>query len=62
MLKNIPLSPLHAPLYIKQIDFNEKVVFDVTSETNFSLKSIYLIKMEDKRGTRSTCVAPLKFV
>jgi len=29
------------PLFIKQIDFNEKVVSDVTSETTFSLKSIY---------------------
>jgi hypothetical protein len=59
MLKNILSSPLHAPLFIKQIDFNEKVVSDVTSETTFSLKPIYLIKREDERGMRGACVAPL---
>jgi predicted acetyltransferase len=31
----------------------------VTSETTFSLKSIYLIKREDERGMRGACVAPL---
>jgi hypothetical protein len=55
MLKNIPSSPL----FIKQIDFNEKVVSDVTSETTFSLKPIYLMKREDERGMRGACVAPL---
>jgi hypothetical protein len=59
MLKSIPSSPLHAPLFIKLIDFNEKVVSDVTSETTFSLKSIYLMKREDERGMRGACVAPL---
>jgi hypothetical protein len=61
MLKSIPSSPLHAPLFIKLIDFNEKVVSDVTSETTFSLKSIYLMKREDERGMRGACVAPLFF-
>jgi hypothetical protein len=55
MLKNIPSSPL----FIKQIDFNEKVVSDVTSETTFSLKPICLMKREDERGMRGACVAPL---
>jgi hypothetical protein len=49
------------PLFIKQIDFNEKVVSDVTSETIFSLKSIYLMKREDERGMRGACVAPLVY-
>jgi hypothetical protein len=59
MLKTIISSPLHAPLFIKQIGFNEKVVSDVTSETTFSLKPIYLMKREDERGMRGACVAPL---
>jgi hypothetical protein len=50
---------LHSLIFIKQIDFNEKVVSDVTSETTFSLKSICLIKIEDERGMRGACVAPL---
>jgi hypothetical protein len=54
MLKSIPSSPLHAPLFIKLIDFNEKVVSDVTSETTFSLKSIYLMKREDEGCMCST--------
>jgi hypothetical protein len=58
MLKSIPSSPF-MPLFIKLIDFNEKVVSDVTSETTFSLKSIYLMKREDERGMRGACVAPL---
>jgi hypothetical protein len=61
MLKSIPSSPLHAPLFIKLIDFNEKVVSDVTSETTFSLKLIYLMKREDERGMRGACVAPLHY-
>jgi hypothetical protein len=59
MLKSIPSSPLHAPFFIKLIDFNEKVVSDVTSETTFSLKSIYLMKREDERRMKGACVAPL---
>jgi hypothetical protein len=31
----------------------------VTSETTFSLKSIYIMKREDERGMRGACVAPL---
>jgi hypothetical protein len=31
------------------------VVSDVTSETTFSLKSIYIIKREDERGMRGAC-------
>jgi hypothetical protein len=53
MLRNAKKHPfilLHAPLFIKLIDFNEKVVSDVTSETTFSSKSIYLMKREDERG------------
>jgi hypothetical protein len=57
--KKHPFIPLHAPIFIKLIDFNEKVVSDVTSETTFSLKSIYLMKREDERGMRGACVAPL---
>jgi hypothetical protein len=45
MLKSIPSSSLHVPLFIKLIDFNEKVVSDV--------------KKEDERGMRGACVAPL---
>jgi hypothetical protein len=37
--------PLSSSLFIKQIDFNKKVVSDVTLETTFSLKSICLMKM-----------------
>jgi hypothetical protein len=48
--KKHPFIPLYALLFIKLIDFNEKVIYDVTSETTFSLKSIYLMKMEDERG------------
>jgi hypothetical protein len=59
MLKSIPSVLLHAPLFIKLIDFNEKVVSDVTSETTFSLKLIYLMKREDERGMKGACVAPL---
>jgi len=62
MLKSIPSSPLHAPLFIKLIDFNEKVVSDVTSETTFSLKSIYIMKREDERGMKGACVAPLVLI
>jgi hypothetical protein len=58
MLKNIPSSPLHAPLFIKQIDFNEKVVSDVTSETTFSLKPIYLMKREDEGDEGCMCSTP----
>jgi len=57
--KKHPFIPPSCPLFIKLIDFNEKVVSDVTSETTFSLKSIYLMKMEDERGMRGACVAPL---
>jgi choline kinase len=48
--KKHPFIPPSFPLFIKQIDFNEKVVSNVTSETTFSLKSIYLMKREDERG------------
>jgi len=53
--KKHPFIPLSCPLFIKLIDFNEKVVSDVTSETTFSLKSIYIIKREDERGMRGAC-------
>jgi len=42
--KKHPFIPLHAPIFIKQIDFNEKVVSDVTSV---------------KWRMRGACVAPL---
>jgi hypothetical protein len=57
--KKYPFIPLHAPIFIKLINFNKKVVSDVTSETTFSLKSIYLMKKEDERGMKGACVAPL---
>jgi hypothetical protein len=48
MLKSI-LHPFMS-LFIKLIDFNEKVISNVTSKITFLLKSIYLIKREDERG------------
>jgi hypothetical protein len=35
MLKMSLLSSLHHPLFLKKIDFKEKVVADVTSKTTF---------------------------
>jgi hypothetical protein len=38
-----PSSPLCPPFPLKKIDFKEKVVSDVTLETIFSLKPIFLL-------------------
>jgi hypothetical protein len=43
MLEMHPSSPLCLPFFLKKIDFKEKVVSDVTSETTFSLKPIILL-------------------
>jgi hypothetical protein len=49
MLHIHPSSPLHSPFIIKKIGFKEKVVSDVTSETTFSLKSIFLREIRRQR-------------
>jgi hypothetical protein len=45
-----PSSTLHPPFTIKKINFNQKSVSDVTSETHFCLKSIFLSKRSVQRG------------
>jgi len=47
--KNPPLIPLCPPLLLKKIDFKQKGVSDVTSETPFCLKSIFLSKRGGQR-------------
>jgi hypothetical protein len=56
---------LHPPssfLYNKKIGFKEKVVSDVTSETTFSLKSIFLRERERQRGNKGCIysISPLQ--
>jgi len=43
------LIPSSSSLYNKKIGFKENVVFDVTSETTFFLKSIFLKKRKRQR-------------
>jgi hypothetical protein len=47
----------HPPFIIKKISFKEKVVFDVTSETTFSLKLIFFKKKGRQREMRSAFLA-----
>jgi hypothetical protein len=44
------LHPPSSSLYNKKISFKEKVVSDVTLETTFSLKSIFLRESGRQRG------------
>jgi hypothetical protein len=44
-----PSSTLHSPFTIKKIDFKQKGVSNVTSETFFCLKSIFLSKRSGQR-------------
>jgi hypothetical protein len=50
MLKNISSISFYVLFFIELINFNEKVVFNVTLNITFSLKLIYLMKIEDERG------------
>jgi len=53
-----PLIPPSSSLYNKKIGFKKKVVSDVTSETTFSLKSIFLRKMRRQRGDEG-CISSI---
>jgi hypothetical protein len=44
-----PLIHLSSSIYFKKVDFKQKSVFDVTSETPFYLKSIFLSKRGGQR-------------
>jgi hypothetical protein len=44
-----PLIHLSSSIYYKKIDFKQKGVSDVTSETHFCLKSIFLSKRGGQR-------------
>jgi len=44
-----PLIHLSSSIYLKKVDFKQKGVFDVTSETPFCLKSIFLSKRGGQR-------------
>jgi hypothetical protein len=44
-----PSSTLHPPFTIKKIDFKQKCVSNVTSETHYCLKSIFLNKKGGQR-------------
>jgi hypothetical protein len=50
MLKNISSISFYVLFFIELINFNEKVVFNVTLNITFLLKLIYLMKIEDERG------------
>jgi hypothetical protein len=52
-----PSSTLHPSFTIKKIDFKQKCVSDVTSETPFCLKSIFLSKRGGQRGMKGGFLA-----
>jgi hypothetical protein len=56
-----PLIPPSSSLYNKKIGFKKKVVSDVTSETTFFLKSIFLRKMGRQRGDKG-CISSISLL